>query len=69
MKENKIFLVVLYIVAMVLLVFFNKICNEYSISSVHRMLLVLLLVFSYELGKPIYSAVYKSFNKKEDSIK
>lgn len=69
MKENKIFLVVLYIISMVLLIFFNNICNEYGISSVHRILLIMLAGFSYELGKPIYSAVYKSFNKKEDLIK
>ncbi len=39
--KNKTLIVISYIAAMVLLVLFNKFCNDYGVTTPHRMFLLL----------------------------
>lgn len=63
--KNKFTLVLFYVVSTVLLVLFNIICNDYGIVNGHRFLLLMCIIISYELGKPVYAAIVSHFNEKE----
>lgn len=64
--KNKTLIVITYIAAMVLLVLFNKFCNDYGVTTPHRMFLLLSASVSYELMKPAYAEVMSKFKKSKE---
>ena len=67
--KNKTLIVISYIAAMVLLVLFNKFCNDYGVTTPHRMFLLLSASVSYELMKPAYAEVMSKFKKSSNKRK